>query len=167
MTTENHEYIDSLFSDLELALSENQLIKAEAILLEALQIEPDNAIAHSHLGWLYFYHLNKEASAEKHFRLAIKFDEDFHPSYQHLSALLVNQNRLTEARQLLKRGLMISGSNKAALYEELGRINELKGNVWLARRHYLKAIRQCMDNDYLEHLRQNVRRCRIKMFLLV
>jgi len=160
-----NEYIDELISEADSAITRNEPKEAKNILNEILSIEPAFSVAHNYLGWLYMYYFHNYTLAESHLRLAIKFAPAYPPAFQNLGALKVMMKQYDEAEEILRQGLSYGGSNVMYIYEELGKIYELRGKLFLARRYYKMAIKNCMDNDYMEDLRKHLRRCRLKIFL--
>lgn len=162
---ETNEYIEELLLDVDAAVANNEPKEAKRILEEILLSEPAYSIAHNYLGWLYLYYFRNYKMAESHLRMAIKFKPAYPPAFQHLGTLKVMNEEYEEGEKILRQGLEYKGINHVAVYEELGKLYELKGKYWLARRHYKLAIKNCMDNEQLEHLKKHLRRCRFKLLM--
>lgn len=160
-----NKYIEELLIDVDIAINKNQPKEAKKLLEEVLEIEPSYSIAHNDLGWLYMYYFKNYEMAESHLRLAIKFRPPYPAAFQHLGRLMIWENKLDDARKILEYGLELNGIYKPAVYQELGNIAEMKGKFFLARKYYKLAIRNCIDDKFLNELRSNLKRCRIKMFM--
>lgn len=160
-----NEQIEELLIDADAAVAGNEPKAARNILEDILNIEPAYSIAHNYLGWLYMYYFHNYTMAESHLRMAIKFKPAHPAAFQHLGTLKVLMKQYDEGEKILRQGLNYEGIDKTVVYEELGKIYELNGKYLLARRHYKQAIKNCIDNDYLEDLRKHLKRCRIKLLL--
>ncbi|MGB3463789.1 MAG: O-linked GlcNAc transferase, partial [Cyclobacteriaceae bacterium] len=88
--------------DAEQAFENQEFLQGKELLEYALAEEPTYGRAHSHMGWLYLYHLNDLEKAESHLRLALKYAATYGAVYQHMATLLFDSNRLREHEDLLE-----------------------------------------------------------------
>jgi tetratricopeptide (TPR) repeat protein len=85
------------------ALSElGRMEAAEAAYLAALDLEPNAALVHRQLGWLYLRQ-DRYASAEQSYRRALEIEPDHADGQHNLGQALLAQRRSHEARVHLER----------------------------------------------------------------
>lgn len=152
--------------DAERAFERQEWLEGKNLLHEALEIEPVYALAHNHLGWLYIYHLTDYALAEMHLNLALKYAPGYHASYIHMAQLLFDAGRLDELEALLNRAMKVAGVQKSLIYNDFGRTNEVQGRYRKAIAHYKLAARWAFDEREIQIIRDNIRRCRQKRWML-
>ena len=122
--------------------------EAEKELRAVLQINPDDAKAHSNLG-LVLYNLNLERydEAEEEYREAIRICPDLAMAHSNLGILLYNLKRYDEAEEEYREAiridpdLAIAHSNFGVLLKDLKRCDE-------SEEEYREAIR--IDPDWAE-----------------
>lgn len=90
------------------------LARERAALEKAIQINPDLAVAQNQLGFLDSQSGNR-ASAEKHFREAVRAAPRFTEAWVNLAATLGLQSRFTEAQDAVTNALRIDPQNPQAL----------------------------------------------------
>lgn len=132
------------------------------LLEKLLYEEPGYARLHHTLGIVYFCYADKLETAEKHFRLAIQFDEKFAEPYWYLGKLLSDDERLDEAIDIYKNGMKAKRARKAELLSEAGRAYELKKNFKTAIRHYKKALGYSAELWNCLVIEQSIKRCKRK-----
>lgn len=160
MTTTS--YIEELFLEADRALDEGNMAEGKRLLEEILSEEPSFGKAHNHLGWLYKTKYQDYVTAEKHFRLALKFDPEYPPTYINYAYMLRDLGRLSELEDLLNRALKVVATNKCAVYDEFGSLYELRGQYKKAISLYKKAISLSLNDKVIEDLRNHIKRCRKK-----
>lgn len=148
--------------DAERAFDEQLFLEAKGYLEEALAEEPTYGKAHNHLGWLYMYHLNDLEKAERHLRLALKYAANDKAPYIHMSTLLFEMGKLEECEAMLEKASLVPGVEKSFLYNEYGRLNEVRGRFRGAIRSYKDAIRWSLNAHEIAVAKDNIRRCRSK-----
>jgi Flp pilus assembly protein TadD len=90
-------------------------LAGERVALEkAIQIKPDLAVAHNQLGFLASQS-GDSASAEKHFREAVRSAPRFTEAWVNLAATLGLESRFSEAEQAVASALQLEPSNPQAL----------------------------------------------------
>lgn len=156
-----HQYI----LDAEKAFEQQEWLEAKGILEQALQEEPTYAMAHNHMGWLYVYWLVDYQLAEMHLKLAMKYAPQYHATYMHMAQLLFEAKRLDELNELLIIAINVPGVRKSFIYNDLGRINEVRGKMRQAVKFYKKAAVCSLDEYELQVIRDNIRRCRQKRWI--
>lgn len=152
--------------DAERAFEQQEWLEGRDLLYQALEIEPVYAKAHNHLGWLYIYHLTDYQQAEVHLRLALKYAPGYHAPYLHMAQLLFDAGRLVELESLLNKAMKVAGVNKSFIYNDLGRVHEVRGKFSKALHWYKTAARWCLDDREIQVIRDNIRRCRQKRWML-
>jgi len=86
----------------------------ERIALEqAIQIDPNMAEAHNQLGYLAS-RAGETASAEEHFRLAVRASPGFAKAWVNLAATLYLESKLPEAKEAVQRALQVEPDNPQA-----------------------------------------------------
>jgi Flp pilus assembly protein TadD len=100
---------------LALTLDKSGDIEGERAMLEqALKIDPAMALAENQLGYLASQE-GDSASAEKHFRLAVKSAPYYTQAWISLAAVLGMQARMPEAREAIANALRLDPKNADAL----------------------------------------------------
>lgn len=155
-------YIEELFLEADRAFDDGNLAEGKKILEEILSEEPSFGKAHNHLGWLYKTKYQDFRLAEKHFKLAIKFEPEYPATYINYAYLLRDLVRLDEMEVLLNKALKVEATNKCALYDEFGSLFELRGDFKKAIFYYRKAIQLSLNDKVIEDLRNHIKRCRKK-----
>ncbi|MBX7095094.1 MAG: hypothetical protein K1X56_10245 [Flavobacteriales bacterium] len=159
--------IEELFLEADRALDEGNMAEGKKLLEEILAEEPSFGKAHNHLGWLYKTKYQDYKTAEKHFRLALKFDPEYAPTYFNYAYMLRDLGRLNELEEILQRAEKIEGTNKSAVYDEFGSLFELRSDYTNAIRYYKKAIALSLNDKVIADLRLHIKRCRKKQHFLV
>lgn len=154
--------LEKYLFDAEKAFEQEQYFDGKSILEDALVEEPTFGKAHNHMGWLYLYQFNDVEMAETHLNLALKYAPKDGAPYIHMASLYFDQGRLKELEELLDMASHISAVPKAFLYNELGRLNEVKGHYRTAILNYRKAIKWSMNDQEIAIAKDNINRCRNK-----
>ena len=89
--------------------------EAIAIYLRVLELEPDHPAAHINLGTLY-YNRQDFASAEKHYRLAIKADPRYALAYFDLGNVLDETDRMQDAIAAYRTAIQLAPTYADAHY---------------------------------------------------
>lgn len=148
--------------DAEQAFEQQEYLQGKEFLEYALAEEPTYGKAHSHMGWLYLYHLNDYEKAESHLRLALKYAAKYSGVYQHMASLLFDAKRLTEHESLLEVAQQIPGVPSSFIFNDLGRNREVQGKYKEAIRFYKDGIKWSLDTNEINLIRDNIRRCKEK-----
>lgn len=149
----------------EAAFEREEYLEGMRLLEEALAIEPNYSKAHNHLGWVYLFQINDVEKAERHLKFALSGKTPYGAAYMHMSNILFNSGRYVELEDLLKRA-MEGGVDRSFIYNEYGRIHETQGRMRKAVENYKKALLFTFDEKELEMIRDNIRRCRQKRWIL-
>jgi tetratricopeptide (TPR) repeat protein len=110
--------------------------------------EPGYGNLHNYIGWTYSYFASDDVKAERHLRLAIRFDDAYMAPYLHLGNLLIKLQRLDDALEILEKGLTRKNANTVAFLEAIGKIHELKLDFRNAIRTYKKAMASSVGMDH-------------------
>ncbi len=148
--------------DAEQAFEQQDFLQGKEFLEYALAEEPTYGKAHSHMGWLYLYHLNDYEKAESHLRLALKYAATYHAVYQHMASLLFDAKRLDEHESLLEVSQQIAGVPTSFIFNDLGRNREVQGKYKEAIKFYNEGIKWSLDTGEINVMRDNIRRCKEK-----
>jgi tetratricopeptide (TPR) repeat protein len=154
--------IEEMFLDAEKAFDEGNHREGKRILEAILTEEPSFGRAHNFMGWLYRTKYENFKMAEKHFKLALKFDPDYPSAYLNYAYLLRDLGRLNDMEALLEKALETETVNKCGVYDEYGSLYELRGQYNKAISFYRKAVRHCLNDKVLDELRKHIKRCRKK-----
>jgi tetratricopeptide (TPR) repeat protein len=150
----------------EQAFDQNEHLEGMRLLEEALFIDPKFAKAHNHMGWLYLHKLKDWTKAELHLNYALKFAPDLSFSYYHMAHILFEKARFGELEALLKKAMTVGGVQKSFIYNEYGRMHEVGGKLAKAVKFYKSAIRWSFEEQELITVKDNIRRCRDKRWML-
>lgn len=96
--------------------------QAERLIQEILEEDPCYARAHHLLGWSKWYHFNDLQAAEMHYRLALKFDPAYLPTYDNYIYLLWYCREYEKMQSLITKALTVKGINVSMLHEYLTRM---------------------------------------------
>ncbi len=113
------------------------------IFQHALQVTPNNALAHYHVG-IAFRDQGQTAPAVDHFRAAIKADPSYAPAYSEIGAILENDGKDQEALSLYEQAFQAT-----PWAEQIH--NHLAAKLWAAGKqdealaHYSAALRSNPD----------------------
>jgi tetratricopeptide (TPR) repeat protein len=151
----------------EVAFEKNDYLEGMRILEEALTIEPNYGKAHNHMGWLYLFHINDWEKAEIHLKLALKYAPGYCAPYIHMSHLLFQKRKFDELIDLLEKAATVGGMQQSFIYNEYGRMSEVKGKLRNAVKNYKSAIRWTFNEQDLNVYRDNIRRCRDKRWIMM
>lgn len=107
------------------------------IATEQLRLHPKQRLFADAIGEIHFQRGELKA-AEKAFRASLEIDPDVVFAYINLSNVLIRQNRIAEAQQILQKGLQIRSS--PGLFTNLGNLLFLQGNYVAAADAFRNAV---------------------------
>lgn len=119
-------------------LYENKLEEAKVVFLEQIKLKPQMDGAHLNLGTVYKRLGNLEL-AEKEYRAALTVNPRISEAVANLSQLLLNQNRLKEAKELLENAIQNQMEN-SDIYFEAGILYAMESNFEKARYCFTKTV---------------------------
>ena len=123
-------------------------------LKQAATLLPGNAGVLVTLGWVHI-NTKRMPEAEKIFRQAVDMDRNFAEAHGGLAVSLVFQQKLTEARDEVKRATKLDPKNFGAIYAN-AILLKLDGRGALAEKIIAKALEQAPlpgTKPFIEHLR--------------
>jgi tetratricopeptide (TPR) repeat protein len=135
---------------------------ALTLLDKLLYEEPGYGRLHNVLGKVYLYYAEEIASAEKHFRMAIRFDPTLADTYIHLGRLLCEEERHDEAIEVYTKGLNAKQASKSGLLFGAGKAYELKKKYKKAIAHYKDALSHSAELWNCMALEESIKRCKRK-----
>jgi tetratricopeptide (TPR) repeat protein len=159
----NERDVDVLFALADIAISENRIDEAKALLDEILMIDPHYGRAYNHLGWFYVAKVENTARAEELFNLALKYSPDYPAVYINLGRLYFQLRRYAEAIEILNRALAVPGADFAAVYDVLSGVYERKGDYREAYRCLKKAHADATNTPYLAYIKGEMKRVRSRL----
>lgn len=159
--------LENYIMEAESAFEKSEFLEGMSYLENALSIEPTYCKAHNHMGWLYLFQLEDWAKAEKHLKLALKYDANYGGAYIHMSHLLFENDRFDELTELLQKALNVGSVSKSFIYNELGRMQEVSAKFAKAIKYYKEAIKWSFDEKELCIITDNIRRARRKRWYLM
>ena len=132
-------------------------------LLEKLLFEePGYGRLHFTLGKIYFNYTDDVERAEKHFRFAIKFDQEFPDTYLYLGTLLNDDERYIQAVDVYTEGLKAKRPFKTELHSGVGKSYELMKKYKKVITHYRNALKHSAETYRCLVLEDSIRRCEKK-----
>lgn len=161
------EVLEQYVLDAEKAFEDQDYLRGRDILIDALAEEPTYGKAHNHLGWLYLYHFHDFNKAEDHLKLALKYAPFYSAPYKHMTGLLFDSKRFDEHIELLEKAKTIPAISNAFIYDELGKNAEVHGDYRQAIKLYKRGIKWSMDTQEITVLKDSIRRCRDKKWLVL
>lgn len=147
-------------------INENQLSKAAKLLEEILEEAPDYGKAHNHMGWLFETKFKNLKRAEEHYRLAIKFSNDYSAAYYNYCYLLSTLRKFDELEKLLEQAIRVSGISYATIYNEYGLLREMQGELDDAIHYYKLHIKNSFDTKSIDTAAESIKRCERKKQLI-
>ena len=160
------EWIEKQMAEAEQLIYSNDIKTALALLDDLLYDEPGYGSLHNHLGWAYLYYTNEIEKAERHLKLAIRFDDAFAVPYLHLGTLYSRVTRYDEAITILRKGLTRPNANRIAFLESIAQAYELKKEFRGAIRMYKEALMVTVGGNG-DHLTEAIKRCRRKRLVMM
>lgn len=124
--------------------------------------EPGYGRLHFTLGRIYFVYADDIANAERHFKLAIRFDKEFADPYIHLGYLLSYDERYEESVDVYIKGLKAKRAFKAGLYSGAAKSYELMKKYKKAIAHYEDALNFTAEARECYVLEASIARCKRK-----
>lgn len=119
-------------------LYENKLEEARVCFTEQLKLKPQMDGAHLNLGTVY-KRLGNLALAEKEYRAALTVNPRMTEAVANLSQLLINQNRMKEAKEILENAIA-NQMEDSDVYFEAGVLYAMESNFERARFCFTKAV---------------------------
>lgn len=159
-------WIEDYLSRAEQAIINGRVEEGLGILNNLLFEEPGYAPLHNHLGWAYLYYANNAATAEMHFRVAMRFSAEYAPPYLHMGTLLNRAGRYSEAIEQFRAGLASANANRTALLEGMAYALEMLGDYRSAARAYREAAMASVVDFEVDRLLNGAKRCRRKRMAL-
>ena len=127
---------------------------------------PDFGKAHGYLGWIYANFFQDEKRAEIHYLYSIKFDLEFVGAYVNYALLLLNQNRVIEAKEILEGALLQNNIDKSLIYEVYADVFESEGKLTKAILVLKRALKLSRDPLQEDHLIARIKRLKRKRWTL-
>lgn len=159
----NNEEIENYILKAENHFEEWEFIKARDVLYEILEIDPICGRAHSYLGWYFLTQRSNYQRAEAHYKVALKYDPEFAPSYFGYANLLFQTSRYNDLEQFAQNSINVATVCNSSLYAEIGRAREMKGEFNEAVQAYKQGIRFCTDSEQLNTLNSSIERAQQKV----
>lgn len=133
-----------------LSIRENNLGEADSLLNEALTIAPEYSAALFNLGLVRWKEGDLEG-AEEFYRASLEADSSFWQGYSMLGDLLLEVDRVREAREVLDTGLR-GNPDHPYLLKNRGRVAVREGEDEEAQRYWMHALSQLPDDLELHRL---------------
>ena len=160
------EWMEKYMSEAERLIYNNQVEDGLSLLIELLYDEPGYGSLHNHIGWAYMYYTTDVEKAERHLKLAIRFDSTFAAPYLHLGNLYIRTGRYAEALSTLTTGLTKQNANKIAYLQSIAQVYELKRDFTLAIKTYKEALASSVGFE-TANFTEGIKRCRKKRWVLM
>ncbi len=109
-------------------IEHGEICNAKVLVQETLMEEPVYAKAHYLMAWICFAYLTDYRRAEKHVKLAIKYEPDYPNSYYAYVDILLQQDKMEELMVVVKDALKIGGIDKSFLFYKLACAKEARGD---------------------------------------
>lgn len=159
-------WIDNYMTEAERMIFEGQVEEGLIVLNNLLFEEPGYGNLHNYLGWAYLYYTPDAARAELHFRMAMRFENEYAPPYLHMGNLMNRTARYSEAVEYFRAGLTKPDANRVALYEGMAYAYEVRGEYREAVKAYKEAAMATAVDFEVDRLLKGVARCRRKRIAL-
>ncbi len=159
------EWMEKYLKEAEQMIYNQNVEEGLGLLNSLLYEEPGYGSLHNHIGWAYFYYTVEAERAERHLKLAVKFDPAFAAPYLHLGNLYIRLGRYVEALNWFERGLNLPTANKTSMLEGMGQAYELKMDYTKAIAYYKKALGSTLGPEGVT-FNEGIKRCRKKRFTL-
>lgn len=124
--------------------------------------EPGYGRLHLALGDVYSRYADEPVHAERHYRMAIRFDPSLTAAYDGLVAILREDERHDETIAVCGSGLKVKRVNRSELLGMIGEAWELKEKFRKAIQHYRKALRHSAALYRCLVLEESIKRCKRK-----
>jgi tetratricopeptide (TPR) repeat protein len=124
--------------------------------------EPGYGRLHFTLGKVYYYYTDELTKAERHFRLAIRFDQEYADTYLYLGCLLSGDGRYGDAVDVYLHGLKAKHAYKSELYDGAARSYELMKKYKKAISNYREALSHSAETFRCLVLEESIKRCERK-----
>lgn len=161
---ENISYYENQFIKADTLIGEAKISEAKELLEEVLSQYPDFGKAHNHLAWIFHIKLSNYDKALYHYKLAMKFDPKYAPSYLNYTYLLVDMGKYKDAKEHINTTLSeVENADKASYYSELGRIYEAEQNFTESYKYYKNSISFAFNPQFIENMKINMNRVKDKM----
>jgi len=159
---ERIEWMEKYMANAEQMILENRVDDGLQVLNNLLYDEPGYGNLHNYLGWAYMYFTEDAGKAELHLKMAILFENEYAPPYQHMGTLLNRSGRYSEAIEYFQAGLTKANANRVAMLEGIAMAYELKSEYAQAIRTFKTAARASAVEFEVARMMQSVKRCRRK-----
>jgi hypothetical protein len=153
------EWIEKYLTDAEQLITNNEVEQGLAILNSLLYEEPGYCQLHNYLGWAYLYYGSDTSRAELHFRMAIHFGPQYQAPYLHMASLCMRAHRFGEVLHFAELGLTKPHANKVALYELIGNVYEVRGELSKAIKAYKAGSISSLASYEVNTLTDGIKRC--------
>lgn len=160
------EWMEKYLKEAEQMIYNQNLEEGLGLLNKLLYEEPGYGSLHNHIGWAYCYYTEEAERAERHLKLAAKFDPDYAAPYLHLGNLYTRLRRYGEALTWFEAGLNLSTANKTIMLEGMAKAYELKMDYARAISYYKRALASTLGAE-VAALNESIKRCRKKRFVLL
>ena len=158
------EYLEQLIILVEDAVCDGDYPLAERLLFNGLLDEPGYAKLHYFKAWMHHYYQINKALADKHYKLALYFDDKYEDAFKGLVALYFENKKYKALEILFENVKEKKFLEKEYIFQNLGKLAEIKGNYQLAVYYYREALMHCLENDALKSINDNIKRSRLKYF---
>lgn len=147
-------------------IKDNEIAAAKELLFQTIAEDPLFAKAYNYLGWIFETKEKRYKDAEENYKRSIDLDPTYHAPYINYLYLLNNQQRSTEAFDLINIAKDIKGINRVTLNTEWAYALEYSGRLEEAIEKYKEIIPLQNDLTKLEGIKKDIDRCRQKLELL-
>jgi tetratricopeptide (TPR) repeat protein len=145
----------------ELAYGETS--KGLKLLNEIISNDPLYARAHYQLGRIFYYDIKDYQAAGYHFQTCAELEPAFPDAYEPYLELLVFLDMEKKATTLIAKALTVAGVNNAAIYKQLGLLNEKHKDWNKALQAYRDAFMEVTDKDEKADIDDCIARVRQKV----
>lgn len=156
-------HAEDLLFEVDNLISKNNIVEAKDLLYKVLLDYPDYSKAHNHLGWIYHLKMNNYTKAETHFKLALKYANNYHSPYINYSYFLVDINKYDEMIKFGEEALKIEGIDRGTIYSLMGKAFELRNNLEIAYKYYKYSKINSTNHSFIEEINASLYRVKDKM----
>ncbi len=158
--------LDELFFEADALIAQGKIAEAISTLESILVEDASYGKAYNHMGWIYETKFKDYKKAEEFYKKCYAYSPDYPAIYINLSIMLSTLGKYDELEIFIKKGLEVTGTDKAALTNEFGIMYELKGDYKNAIEQFRNAVKLSLNDANVDTYSKSIQRCKKKVEVL-